>query len=116
MATLSSSFLREGVGLLIFTLVLLRAKIETAAANEASAEISSASVWDVGDHFLGVTLDFHSPIESKTAWGNSSVLTLNLENPRFIALASKLAPSLLRLGGGPVRRHLAEIDSLILIP
>ena len=108
MATLSSSFLREGVGLLIFTLVLLRAKIETAAANEASAEISSASVWDVGDHFLGVTLDFHSPIESKTAWGNSSVLTLNLENPRFIALASKLAPSLLRLGGGPVR-HLAEI-------
>ena len=51
----------------------------------------------------GVALDFWLPHDPNYGhkWGNASALELDLDDPTLVALATAMAPGLLRIGGSP---------------
>jgi heparanase 1 len=52
-----------------------------------------------GDGYISFNFDWHLNSEEPPAWYNSSVLVINLTNPKLIYLASQLSPGHLRVGG-----------------
>ena len=55
-------------------------------------------------HSPAVALDWWVKSDSKYGyqWGDASILVLDLQNPKLLALARALAPAVLRLGGSPI--------------
>jgi len=70
-----------------------------------TASVNTSQPAGVRSHPLSpaVTLDFWRPDDPRFGqkWGNSSALFINLADPQLRALASALAPAILRLGGSP---------------
>lgn len=60
---------------------------------------ASAVVSTVDPEYISANFDWHTAEEEYPAWVNSSVLTINLTDPRLITLASAFAPAHLRVGG-----------------
>lgn len=58
----------------------------------------------VSPHTPAVALDWWVKEDSKYGfqWGDTSILVLDLQNPMLRAVASSLAPAVLRLGGSPI--------------
>ena len=52
-----------------------------------------------GDGLVSANFDWHLDSEEYPAWVNSSVLVLNLKDPKMIYLAKQLAPGHLRVVG-----------------
>jgi hypothetical protein len=50
-----------------------------------------------GDGYISFNFDWHLNSEEPPAWYNSSVLVINLTNPKLIYLASQLSPGHLRV-------------------
>lgn len=71
-------------------------------------------LWGKTDpEYVSYTLDWWTPQED-ASWGNASVLTVDLSNPKVITMAKGLAPAFLRIGGSkadsihylmPLREH-----------
>ena len=76
------------------------------------ASVSAAPVLRTHPLSPAVTLDFWNVSSPNIGpkWGNSSVLALDLSNPLLQALASQLAPGLLRLGGSPEDSVIFDTD------
>eukprot|EP00759_Apiculatamorpha_spiralis_P009970 PhF_6_TR17007/c0_g1_i4/m.25761 len=68
------------------------------------ATITSQQGGSVSSYHPGVTLDWWLSNDPTYGyqWGNNSILTIDFESPKLIALGQGLAPGVLRLGGSPV--------------
>ena len=58
---------------------------------------NASSLGEVAPEYISVTLDFWS--NKEVAWGNSSVINVNLNHPNLLVLAKGLSPFFLRIGG-----------------
>eukprot|EP00759_Apiculatamorpha_spiralis_P009966 PhF_6_TR17007/c0_g1_i1/m.25757 len=65
------------------------------------ATITSQQGGSVSSYHPGVTLDWWLSNDPTYGyqWGNNSILTIDFESPKLIALGQGLAPGVLRLGG-----------------
>jgi heparanase len=71
-----------------------------AATSSVTVSINaSATVHTVDPEYISANFDWHTDAEEFPAWVNSSILTINLTDPRILTLATAFAPAHLRIGG-----------------
>ena len=60
---------------------------------------ATAVVATTDPEYISANFDWHTEEEEYPAWVNSSILSINLTDPRLLTLASAFAPAHIRIGG-----------------
>ena len=81
-------------------------------AHPISLELNTASAFARGGSgFVGFTLSFLD--DTDPGWANTSILTIDLEDPRLNTLVANLSPGLLRVGGGGAWKIIMDVDGTL---
>lgn len=99
---------------MLLLLTCMAAIVTSAGADDGSVAATIGDVVGVPTHpgYPGVALDFWRADDPSYGhkWGNSSALLLDLDDPTLVALASSLAPGILRIGGSPEDSIVFDVD------
>lgn len=88
--------------LLLSLYLIIAGYLPSMVAGQSTATITidtSKVVHFVDAEYISFNFDWHLNTEEEPAWFNSSVLAINLTDPRLIYLTSQLQPAHLRIGG-----------------